>query len=64
MSAFSSCEEEGLVFVVVHGLLIARLLGCGAQALGTGASVVKLPGLNSCDWWALKCGLSSCVSGA
>ena len=43
--AFSSCSEQGLLFVAVHGLLIAvasHCVGfscCGAQALGVRASV-------------------------
>ena len=44
--AFSSCGERGLLFVVVCGLLIAvACLGCGAQTLGTWASVVVVHGL-------------------
>ena len=39
--AFSSCGERGLLFVAVHGLLIAvASLCCGAGALGARASVV------------------------
>ena len=39
--AFSSCGEQGLLFVAVQGLLIAvASLRCGAWALGTRASVV------------------------
>ena len=39
--AFSSCSERGLLFVVVHGLLIVvASLCCRARALGTWASVV------------------------
>ena len=34
--AFSSCSERGLLFVVVHRLLIA-VASRGAQALGTRA---------------------------
>ena len=44
--AFSSCGEQGLLFIAVHGLLIAvASLCCGAQALGTRASVAAARGL-------------------
>ena len=44
--AFSSCGEQGLLFVVVRGLLIAvASLCCRARALGTWASVVVARGL-------------------
>ena len=44
--AFSSCGERGLLFVAVHGLLVAvASLFCGAQALGAQASVVLALGL-------------------
>ena len=47
MQAFSSCGERGLLFVVVHGLLIAvASLCCGARALGAWASVVVACGLS------------------
>ena len=47
--AFSSCSEWGLLFVVVRGLLIVvASLCCGAQAVGTQASVVVARGLSSC----------------
>ena len=59
--AFSSCGERGLLFVVVHGLLIAvASLCCGARALGAWASVVVARGLSSCGSWALELRLSSC----
>ena len=59
--AFSSCGERGLLFVAVQGLLIAVASGCGAQALGTRASVVAAPGLSSYSTRALGCtGFSSC----
>ena len=32
--AFSSCSKRGLLFVEVHGLLMAVASRCGAQALG------------------------------
>ena len=40
--AFSSCGEQGLLFFVVCGLLIAVASRGGAQALGARASVVWL----------------------
>ena len=42
---FSSCGEQGPLFIVVHGLLIAVASCCGARALGTRASVVVARGL-------------------
>ena len=46
MWAFSSCGEQGLLFVAGHGLLIAAAsLGCGARALGTRAQQLWLTGL-------------------
>ena len=53
MRAFSSCSERGLLFIVVHRLLIAvashcgGFSCCGAWALGTWASVVVACGLSS-----------------
>ena len=39
--AFSSCGEQGLLFVVVHGLLIAVACLCyGAWTQGTWPSVI------------------------
>ena len=58
--AFSSCGDWGLVFVVVHGLLIAVASHCGSQALGAWASIVVAYGLSSCGSWALEHRLSSC----
>ena len=61
--AFSSCGERGLLFVVVHGLLIevASLVAeHGLWALGVWASVVVVRGLSSCGSRALECRLSSC----
>ena len=46
--AFSSCGERVLLFVAVHGLLIAVASHCGAWALGARASVVVACGLSSC----------------
>ena len=45
--AFSSCGEQGLLFVAVRGLLIAVAFRCGARALGVRASVVATRGLSS-----------------
>ena len=50
--AFSSCGEQGLLFIVVLGLLVAVASHCGAWALGTQASVVVARGLSSCGSWA------------
>ena len=61
---FSSCGECGLLFVVVRWLLIAVASRCGAQALGTWASVVVAHGLSSCGSRALELRLSSCGSRA
>ena len=48
MRAFSSCGEQGLLFVAVRVLLTAvASLCCGAQALGTRAAVVVARGLYS-----------------
>ena len=58
--AFSSCGEQGLLFVVVHVLLIAVASRCGAWALGAWASVVVARGLSSCGLRALERRLSSC----
>ena len=59
--AFSSCGEQGLLFVVVCGLLIAVASRCGARALGVWASVVAAHGLSSCGRRALEhAGFSSC----
>ena len=58
--AFSSCGEQGLLFVAVRGLLIAVASRCAARALGAQASVVVARGLSSCGSWALECRLSSC----
>ena len=58
--AFSSYSERGLLFVAVRGLLIAVASPCcGAQALGTQASVVVARGLSSCGLRALERRLSS-----
>ena len=57
--AFSSCGERGLLFIVVRGPLIVMASRCGAQALGTRASVVVARGLSSCGSRALEHRLSS-----
>ena len=55
MWAFSSCGEQGLLFVAVRGLLIvAASLCCGARALGARASVVVVRRLSSCGAQALS----------
>ena len=58
--AFSSCGEQGLLFVAVSGLLIVEASRCGAHALGARASVVVARGPSSCGSWALERRLSSC----
>ena len=58
--AFSSCGEQGLLFVEAHRLLIAVASHCGARALGARASVVVACGLSSCGLQALERRLSSC----
>ena len=54
--AFSSCREWGLLFVMVHGLLIVVASCCGAQR----ASVVAARGLRSCGSQALERWLGGC----
>ena len=59
--AFSSCDEQGLLFIAVRGLLIAvASLVCRARALGARASVIVARGLSSCGSQALEHRLSSC----
>ena len=59
--AFSSCGEWGLLFIAVHGVLIAvASLVCGTRALGAWTSVVVAHTLSSCGLWALGLRLSSC----
>ena len=59
--AFSSCGEQGLLFVVVSGLLIAVVsLVAEARALGVQASVVVALRLSSCGSWTLERKLGSC----
>ena len=57
---FSSCGEQGPLFVAVCGLPIAVASGCGTQALGTRASGVVARGFSSCGSWALEHRVSSC----
>ena len=57
---FSTSSEQGLLFVLVHGLLIAVASCCGAWALGAWASVVVAHRLSSCGLLTLECSLSSC----
>ena len=64
VQAFSSCGEQGLLIVAVHGLLTAVASGWGARALGVQASVVVAHRLRSCGSRALERGLSSCGTGA
>ena len=59
--AFSSCGERGLLYRC--GAWASHCGGfscCGAQALGTWASVVSARGLSSCGSQALEHRLSSC----
>ena len=66
--AFSSCVEQGLLFVAVHRLLIAvashaaehGLQVCRLQQMWCVVSVVMVYGLSSCGSWALEHKLSSC----
>ena len=58
--AFSSCGEQGLLFLEVSGLLIAVASHCGAQVVGVWALVVVACRLNSCGSQALEHRLSSC----
>ena len=66
--AFSSCGEQGLLLVVVCGLLIVvaslvvehGLQVCRLQQLWHTGSVVVAHRLSSCGSWALEHRLSSC----
>ena len=53
---FSSCGEWGLLFVAVHGLLIA----VASLVAEHKAAVVVARRLSSCGSWALEHRLSSC----
>ena len=68
VQAFSTCGEQGLLFVTMLGLLFAAMHGlliavaslaeCGFW--GTQASGVVAHGLRICSSWALEHDLSSC----
>ena len=61
MWAFSSCGEQGILFVAVRRLLVAVASLCRrAQALGAQASVVVARSLSSYGSLALERRLSSC----
>ena len=63
--AFSSCGEQGLLLVVVHGLLVVvASLCCRARALRAWASAVVAHRLSSCGSRAVERRLSSCGSRA
>ena len=50
VQAFSSCSELGLLFIVVHGLLIAvTSLVMELRLQDVWASVLAAHGLHSCD---------------
>ena len=52
--------SRGLLFFVVHGLLIAVACLVVEHRLGEWASVVVACGLSSCGSWSLHYRLSSC----
>ena len=53
VQALSSCGEQRLLFLAVHGLLIVMASLCfRAWALGVWASVVVAHRLSSCGAWA------------
>ena len=56
--AFSSCGEQGLLFLAVRGFLIAVASRCGAQALSLWASVVVVRRLQSAGSVVVAHGLS------
>ena len=62
--AFSSCGEQGLLFVAVPASHCGGFSCCRAWTLGVWASVVVERGLGSCGLWALERRLSSCGSRA
>ena len=57
---FSSCGEQGPLFIVACGLLVTVASGHGAQALGVRASGVVARRFSSCGSWALEHRVSSC----
>ena len=60
MQAFSSCDELGLLFVAVRGLLIAVASLVAEHGSRHAGSVVVVHKLSSCGSWALEHRLSSC----
>ena len=58
---FSSCGEQGLLFIAVRGLLIAVAFHCGAQALGVWALVLAAHGSvvvgHFCTWHLPRLGI-------
>ena len=57
---FSSCSKQGLLSSCgVQASHLSGLFRCGAQALGTRASVVAARGPSSCGSWTLEHRLSS-----
>ena len=58
--AFSSCGEQGLLFLLVLRFLIMQLPCCGARALGMWALSAVALGLGSCGSLALEHKISSC----
>ena len=62
---FSSRGRRGLLFTVLHGLLIVVASCRGTQLQDTRASVVVAHRLSSCGSWTLECtGFSSCSTWA
>ena len=57
---FSSCGEWGLLHFSAWASHCSGLSSCGAQDIGTWASVVLACGLSSCGSRALECRLSRC----
>ena len=57
---FSSCSERGLLFVVVHGLLLLR--STGSRRAEDSVTVARK--LSCCDSQALELRLSSCATQA
>ena len=61
MRAFSSCGEQGLLFVAVHRLLIVVASLVAEHGLkGARASLVVARGLSSCGLRVLELRLGSC----
>ena len=58
--AFSSCGEQALLFIVVHGLLVALaslVAGIGSRPAGFSSCGTRA---QKCGSWALERRLSSC----